>query len=140
MESCESLGKAAAELPHSKSLLRNLVRNLARCALGGAKTLRRDEQKSGNSSGRHGKRAQRAVPLQETYETCLKFATSLFFLEASDFGVARFENVVDEITALVIGQEGALHCVDGKDFKVVQRQAKGISGSLEFFGHRGVAH
>ena len=74
-------------------------------------------------------------------ERCLWWSSaSLFFLKAADFGVAWFEDVVDEIAALVIGQERALHCVDGENFKVVQRQAKGISGGLEFFGHGGVAH
>jgi hypothetical protein len=82
-------------------------------------------------------RAQHAVPLQRIRS---RFGGSLFFLEAADFGVARFEDVVDEIAALVIGQKRTLHRVDGEDFKVVQRQAKGISGGFKFFGHRGVAH
>jgi hypothetical protein len=86
------------------------------------------------------RRAQRAVPLQEMHETWSRFAASLFLLEAADFGVAWFEDVVDKIAALVIGQERAFHGVDGENFEVVAGQAKGVSGGLEFFGHCGVAH
>jgi len=134
------VGKAAAGLPHSKSLLGNLVRDLAKCALGAAKRI---EEMNGNREIHpHAttRGAQRAVPLQEIHETWCGFAASLFWLEAADFGVAWFEDLVDKIAALVIRQKGAFHGVDGEDFEIVQAEAKGVSCGLEFFGHCGVAH
>ena len=55
MESCESLEKAAAGLPQSTLLFRNVMRDLVRCALNSAKMNGRDEQKKGYSSARHSK-------------------------------------------------------------------------------------
>src|SRR5580693_4169365 len=70
----------------------------------------------------------------------LRGGASLLLLEAADFGVAGLEDVVDEIAALVIGEECAFHGVDGEYFEVVEGQAKGVGGGLEFLGHGGVAH
>ena len=81
--------------------------------------------------------AQHAVPLQRIRS---RFADSLVFSKAADFGVAGLDNLVDEIYALVVRQKGALHGIDGDFFEVIERQTKGVRGGLEFLGHGRVAH
>jgi len=77
------------------------------------------------------------VPLQEA--CCGSAAGSLFCL-AADFGVGGFEDAVNKIETLVIGEEGAFHGVYGDSFKVVEGEIEGVGCGLEFPGHGGVAH
>ena len=65
---------------------------------------------------------------------------SLGGARAADFGVARLDDGVDEMATLVIGEEGALHRVEGNFFEVLEGEAKGLLSGLEFVGHGGVAH
>src|SRR5882762_3317682 len=54
--------------------------------------------------------------------------------------VARFEDFVDEIDALLIGKESALHGIDGDLLEIGDRQAERVRRRFEFPSHRRIAH
>ena len=58
----------------------------------------------------------------------------------AEFGVAGFDGGVDEVDALVVGEEGALHGIDGDFFEVVDGESVSFLCGLEFLGHAGVTH
>ena len=58
----------------------------------------------------------------------------------ADSGVTRLDRGVDKIDTPIIGQEGALHCIDGDLLEVVDRQPVGIRSRRELLAHRSVAH
>lgn len=58
----------------------------------------------------------------------------------ADSGVTGLDGGVDEIDTPIIGQEGALHCIDGDLLEVVDRQPVGILSRRELLAHRRVAH
>src|SRR5579864_7156860 len=57
-----------------------------------------------------------------------------------DLRVPRLQRLVDEIAALIVRQECALHRVDRELFKIFQCETKSLCGRLEFTRHRRVTH
>ena len=55
-------------------------------------------------------------------------------------GVTGFDRRIDEIAALLIWQESALHRVNGDLLEIIQSQPKGLRGRCEFLRHACAAH
>jgi hypothetical protein len=63
-----------------------------------------------------------------------------FRKRGADSGITGLYRGVDEIDTPIIGQEGALHCIDGDLLEVVDRQPVGFRSRRELLAHRRVAH
>src|SRR3979411_604159 len=55
-------------------------------------------------------------------------------------GVAWLDGGIDEMNALLVRQERALHCIDRDLLKVVQREPKCFCGCCKLLAHGGAAH
>src|SRR5271166_285349 len=58
----------------------------------------------------------------------------------SNPGIARLDSRVNEIAALVIRQESALHRIDGDLLEIIDGQPKCIGRCFEFLSHARAAH